>query len=191
MQRLVGGWIVGVSRNEGLMEGPVIVSLIVAVDEDWGIGLDNRIPWHLSSDVKRFKALTMGHALIMGRKTYQSIGRPLPGRLNIILTHQPNFQAPGCRVAGALSDALSLAQAHGSGEVFIIGGSLIYQQALPVADRIYLTQVHARVGADVFFPDWDEANWHEVERSEHPAGEKDQYGYTYRVLEKCRLVQNG
>ncbi len=167
----------------------MIVSLIAAVDEGWGIGLENRIPWRLSSDVKRFKALTMGHALIMGRKTYQSIGRPLPGRLNIILTHQANFQAPGCQVAGSLQEALHLAHIHGSGEVFIIGGSLIYQQALPLADRIYLTQVHARVEADVFFPAWDESGWFEVESSEHPASEKDQYGYTYRVLERRGLGQ--
>ena len=124
----------------------------------------------------------MGHALIMGRKTYQSIGRSLPGRLNIVISRQPDFQAQGCQVVGSLPDALSMAVKYNPEEVFIIGGGQIYLQALPLADRIYLTRVHAIVGADVFFPAWEETDWEEVERSDFPASEKDEFAYTYRVL---------
>ncbi len=133
----------------------MIVSIIVAMDEVGGIGKNGGLPWHLSADLKNFKALTMGHHLIDGRKTYELIGRALPGRTNLIVTHDRNFSAPGCLVAYTLNDALALAEKNGETEAFIGGGGEIFAQALPLAQRIYLTRVHTRAECDVFFPPVD------------------------------------
>jgi dihydrofolate reductase len=137
----------------------LIVSLIVAMDEQGGIGLQGRVPWHLATDLKHFKALTMGHHLVVGRKTFVSIGRPLPGRHMIVVTRNPDFQAESCLVAHSLEAALDLARGRGESEAFIGGGAEIYAQALPLADQIYLTQVHTVVQADTFFPDFDRSAW--------------------------------
>jgi dihydrofolate reductase len=137
----------------------MIISLIVAMDERGGIGLNNRVPWHIPADLKRFKALTMGHHLVVGRKTYESIGRALPGRTMIIITRSVDYRAEGCLVVSSLPGALRLAKERGETEAFIGGGGSIYAQALPQADRIYLTRVHTEVEADVFFPQWDEKDW--------------------------------
>ncbi|HWQ31842.1 MAG TPA: dihydrofolate reductase [Blastocatellia bacterium] len=160
----------------------MIVSLIVAMDERRGIGFEGRLPWRLSADLKRFKALTMGHHLIAGRKTYESIGRPLPGRTMIIVTRDPDYQAEGCLIAHSVDEALALARARGETEAFIIGGAEIYAQTLERADRLYLTQVHAITDADVFFPAFDESAWREQEVSPHEAGEKNQYPSTFKLL---------
>jgi dihydrofolate reductase len=160
----------------------MIISLIVAMDEGRGIGKDNRIPWHLSADLKRFKALTMGHYLIMGRKTYESIGQPLPGRTTVIVTRNPDFLAAGCRIAHSLPEALEIARTSEEDEAFIIGGGEIFRLALPLADRIYLTQVYARLDCDTFFPDLDLGGWQISEESYQPADEKNQFASTYRVL---------
>jgi len=162
----------------------VIVSLLVAMDLKRGIGKDNRLPWHLSDDLKQFKRLTMGHHMILGRKTYESIGKPLPGRTTILLTHRPDFQPDGCLVAHSLEEALSIARERGESEVFIIGGGQVFAQALPLADRIYLTRVHARVEADVYFPSFDETQWIEIERSDYPADSKNQFAFTFQLFEK-------
>jgi dihydrofolate reductase len=162
----------------------MIISLIVAMDEKRGIGRQNALPWKLSDDLKRFKALTMGHTLLLGRKTYDAIGRPLPGRKIIILTRNPDYTIDGCRIARTLHQALELAAADGENEVFISGGGEVFAQALPHADRIYLTQVHASLECDVFFPQLVLDDWIEVERSFHPANEKNQYPSTFRVLER-------
>jgi dihydrofolate reductase len=147
----------------------VIVSLIAALDEANGIGWQGGLPWRLPADLRRFKRLTMGHHLICGRKTYQSIGRPLPGRTMIVVTRQKDFQAPGCRVVHSLDAALALAEAAGEEEVFVIGGAALYAAALPYARRMYLTRVHAVLPADVHFPEFDKGQWSIVEQEALPA----------------------
>lgn len=162
----------------------MIISLIAAMDENRGIGLEGEIPWHLSADLRRFKALTMGHHLIMGRKTFESIGRPLPGRTTIIITRNPGFQPDGCLVVHSLDRAINLAQLNSDDEVFIIGGGEIFEQSLEFADRIYLTLVHTHQPADVFFPEYNQDDW-QVQESEYlPADESNQYPSTFMILEK-------
>jgi dihydrofolate reductase len=162
----------------------VIISLIAAMDERRGIGIEGRLPWRLSADLKKFRSLTMGHHLIAGRKTCESIGRPLPGRTMIIVTRDQQFQAAGCLVAHSVDEALAQAAARGESEVFIIGGAEIYAQTINRADRLYLTQVHATVAADVFFPEFDPGAWSEKEVWRHAADEKNQYSFTFRELER-------
>jgi dihydrofolate reductase len=162
----------------------VIVSLLVAMDERRGIGIENRLPWRLSADLRQFKALTMGHHLIMGRKTFESIGRPLPGRTSIVVTRNPAFLPKGCLLANSLESALDLARARGEDEAFVIGGGQIFARALPFADRIYLTQVHATGKADVFFPEFSLEDWVELNSYEHPADEKNEHAFTFRLLER-------
>ena len=164
----------------------MIVSLIAALDRHRGIGKDNQLPWRLSADLKRFRELTMGHHLIVGRKTYESIGKPLPGRTMIIVTRQPGFQAEGSLVVDSVAAALALAESRGESEVFVIGGAEIYVQTLAQADRLYLTQVEAEVAADTFFPAFAEDNWQEVERNAHAADEKNQYAFTFVTLTQNR-----
>jgi dihydrofolate reductase len=160
------------------------ISMLVAMDENRGIGFENRLPWHISSDLKRFKNLTLGHCIIMGRKTYESIGRALPGRKMIVITHNPNYQAEGCWIVHSLDEAITLAKQTGEDEAFIIGGGEIFSQVIDVADRVYLTLVHTRAKVDVYFPEIDDALWREIETSFHPANEKDQFPHTYRILER-------
>jgi len=152
------------------------------MDEMGGIGKDNRLPWHLSSDLKRFKQLTLGHHLLMGRKTYETIGRPLPGRTTIVITRNPQYQAAGCLVAPSLEEALGLARENGETEAFIAGGGEIFTLALPLADRIYLTRVHAQVEADVFFPPFSLEGWRQIETIEQPADEKNDYPAKFILL---------
>ena len=141
----------------------MIVSLIVAVSSNGVIGRDGGIPWHLPQDLKLFKETTMGHTLIMGRRTFESIGRPLPGRINIILSRQPDYRAEGCVTCGSLEEAL-LACA-GSVQVFICGGEELYREALPLAENIFLTIVHAAIEGDAFFPPVPD-DFSETERTE-------------------------
>lgn len=162
----------------------MIISLIVAMDRQRGIGLEGGLPWHLSSDLKRFKTLTMGHHLIMGRKTYESIGKPLPGRTMIVISRNPDYTAEGCIVVPSLEEALVRARLEGQEEVFVIGGGEIFQQILPMADRIYLTEVHAITEADVFFPDFSLDGWQVLESSFVPSGPKDDFDSTYKLLER-------
>ena len=160
----------------------MIISLIVAMDSRRGIGIENRLPWRLPADLKRFRELTMGHHLIVGRKTYESIGKPLPGRQMVIITRDPNYRADGCFVAHSLEEALDRARAQGESEAFIGGGAEIYAQTLPYADRIYLTVVEAEVQADVFLPKWNEEEWIEQESIYHPPDEKNALPFTYQLL---------
>jgi dihydrofolate reductase len=141
----------------------MILSIIAAMAENRVIGRDGAIPWDIPADRQRFRELTMGHPVIMGRKTFTAIGRPLPGRENIILTRQPGYRAGGCRVAATLEEALG--SCAGADEVFICGGEDIYRQALPVADRIYLTVIHREFAGDTFFPPIP-AEFVETERTE-------------------------
>ena len=162
----------------------MINSLIVAMDEKRGIGKAGKLPWRLSSDLRRFRELTMGHHLIVGRKTFESIGKPLPGRQMIVVTRNAGFKPEGCLLAGSVQDALSLAQRRGETEVFVIGGAEIYTQTLDAADRIYLTQVHAEVDADTFFPDLNHEAWTATQSTFQPADDKNQYSFTFKLLER-------
>ncbi len=169
----------------------MIVSLIVAMDENRGIGHQNRLPWRLATDIRHFKSVTMGHHLVMGRKTYESIGRALPGRTMIVLTRHPAYASrlpEGCLAAGSLGEALEIARARGESEIFIIGGAEVFQNALPIADRIYLTRVQATVPADVFFPDFREEEWARREVGHYAADEKNEHPFSIMILE--RLKQN-
>ncbi len=156
------------------------------MDEVQGIGLRNRLPWHLSADQKRFKELTLGHTLIVGRKTFESIGRPLPGRKMIVVSRDRNFRAEGIQAAGSLDKALELARQAGETEVFIAGGAAIYAQTLPLADRIYLTRVQAVCNTDTFFPPIDLHQWKEQLISQHEADDKNEYPFTFSILERVR-----
>lgn len=168
----------------------MITSIIVAMDEQRGIGIEGRLPWHLSADLKRFKRLTMGHHLIMGRKTYESIGRPLPGRVMIVITRNPHYKAEGCLIAASLKAALAIAEQRGETDAFIAGGGQVFSQALPLADRIYLTLVHAVTQADVFFPEFDEGDWAVVETIYHLADEKNQFPTTYSILTRMAQLRS-
>ena len=152
------------------------------MDETRGIGVEGRLPWHLPADLKRFKSLTMGHHLIMGRKTFESIGRPLPGRTTIIVTRDQSFQPEGCLVAHSLETALEFARLDLENDVFVIGGAEIFVQAIELADRIYLTQVHSSLPADVYFPEFAAADWLETDSEYHPADEKNRYPFTFKIL---------
>ncbi len=151
------------------------------MDKKGVIGLEGDLPWRLSADLKHFKAITMSKPLIMGRKTHESIGRPLPGRKNIVLTHAKDFDAEGCTIVHSLDDAF---QAAGDvDEVMIMGGAGIYAEALSHANRLYLTEVHADVNGDVYFPEFDKAEWLEIERQDHSAEEND-FDYSFVLLER-------
>jgi dihydrofolate reductase len=160
------------------------VSIVVAADEHGGIGLEGRLPWHLPNDLKRFKALTMGKPVVMGRRTFDSIGRPLPGRLNIVVSRQPGREIAGCAVVPSLEAAL--AAAGEAEEVCVIGGAEIYRLALPMADTVHLTRVHATVGADTFFPGLDAATWEEVAREDHSPDERHAHAYSFVTLRRSR-----
>ena len=160
----------------------MIISLIVALDETGGIGKQNQLPWHLPSDLKRFKRLTMGHHLVMGRKTYETIGKPLEGRVMIVITRQKGYIATGCLVVHSLEEAIKLAEEHREDEVFIIGGGEIFGQAIDLADKIYLTTVHAKVGADTVFPEIDPSQWKRIDTKAAPGDEHDDYPSDFATL---------
>lgn len=164
----------------------MIISLIVAMDEKRGIGKAGKLPWRLSSDLKTFRELTMGHHLIVGRKTFESIGKPLPGRQMIVVSRDRGFKPEGCLVAGSVQDALNIAQEHGETELFVIGGAEIYSQTLQAADRLYLTQVHAEVDADTFFPELNFEQWNPADSSFQLADDKNEYAFTFTVLIRKR-----
>lgn len=162
------------------------ISLIVAMDNNRGIGKAGRLPWHLPADLKLFKQITMGHHLIMGRKTWESIGRPLPGRTMIVLTHQPDYQPDGCIVARSLDEGLDIALRNGEEEVFVIGGAQVFTQALPIADRIYLSRVEGVFEADASFPEIDLTDWALLERVAYPADDNNPLAFTFEILERER-----
>ena len=160
----------------------MIVSLIVAMDKRRGIGRENQLPWRLSADLKKFRELTMGHHIIVGRKTFESIGKPLPGRQMVIVTRDLDFRAEGCAVCHSPAEAIELAASRGESEVFVCGGAEIYAQTIAQADRLYLTLVDAEVEADTFFPEFDPQNWSEQENVFHPADEKNQFPFFFKLL---------
>jgi dihydrofolate reductase len=159
-------------------------SLVVAVASNGVIGRDNQLPWKLPDDMAYFKLVTMGHPVVMGRRTYESIGKPLPGRENIVVTHNRAFQAPGCRVVASLDEAW---KAAGSAEeVSIIGGTSLFEETLPTADRIHFTEVQAQVPGDTFFPAFDRTQWRETEVSRHPVDARHAYPFRILVLDRKR-----
>jgi dihydrofolate reductase len=162
----------------------VIISLIAAMDRNRLIGNKNQLPWHLPADLTHFKQVTMGKPIIMGRKTYESIGRPLPGRTNIVLTRDESFQADGVVLTGSLENALDCAASEGAEEVMIIGGSNIYGQALDHSGRLYLTLVDAEFEGDAWFPDIDMEQWQQVSSEVHAADEKNPVDYRFMIFEK-------
>jgi dihydrofolate reductase len=167
---------------------PITVSLVVAVARNGVIGRDGGLPWHLSSDLKRFKANTIGRPVIMGRKTYQSIGRPLPERHNIVVTRDPLYRSDGVTVVADVAAALAVAKARaadaGALEVCVIGGGEIYRQTIGEADRLVVTFVEAEVDGDTQFPDIDPKTWREISSEKHPAGEKDSHATRHVVYER-------
>ena len=165
------------------------INLIVAMDEKGGIGWRGRLPWRLSADLKRFKELTMGHHLVVGRKTYESIGRGLPGRRLVVITRQADYRAQAAQAAHSLESALELARESGESEVFIGGGGEVYADALRIAEKIYLTRVQAVVEADTFFPEVNWKEWQEQVVVTHPADEKNEYAFTCSVLVRKAAVR--
>lgn len=167
------------------------VSLVVAVAENGVIGSEGDMPWRLSTDLKRFKALTLGKPIIMGRKTFESIGKPLPGRTSIVVTREPDWQHPGAvpvsSIEAALDVARELAEAQNLEEVCIIGGGQIYTQTLALVDRLYVTQVHTNPDGDTVFPTIDPTVWHVVFEEIIPAGESDSAATTFRQYERRRV----
>ncbi len=160
----------------------MILSIIVAASENGVIGTGNKLPWRLSGDLQRVKAITMGHHLIMGRKTYESIGRPLPGRTTVIISRSRDLQVPGCIVVGSLDKAIEVSQTDS--EAFIFGGGEIFRAALPVTDRIYYTRVHCQVTGDTHFPDLDPDQWQVIREERFPADEKNEYPCTFTLFER-------
>jgi len=155
------------------------LSVIVAVADNGVIGLDGGLPWRLPADLKRFKGLTMGHHLIVGRRTWEELGRPLPGRRMVVVTRDPDYVAEGAVVVGSLEDAL--AAAAGDDEPFIGGGAVIYRQAMPLADRLYRTRVHGEPDGDTFLGPLDLDGWRLVSSEHHPADERNEYPQTFEV----------
>ncbi|WP_457300477.1 dihydrofolate reductase [Phyllobacterium sp. P5_D12] len=165
-----------------------MISFVVAIAENGVIGRENGLPWRLSSDLKRFKATTMGKPIIMGRKTWDSLGRPLPGRTNIVITRDPAFSVEGVIAARSIDQALMIAGSHAGAdkvdEICIIGGGDIFRQSLNRADRLYVTWVLAEVEGDVVFPPIDPKVWTEVSSEDFPAGEKDNYATRFAIYER-------
>ena len=159
-----------------------MLSIIAAVSDNNVVGKNNALPWKLSADLKRLKLLTMGHHIIMGRRTWESLGRPLPGRINLVITSDKNYAAEGGVVVGSLREALKIAS--DDEEAFIFGGGKIFTEALPFVDKIYLTQVHASVDGDAFFPKLNLNEWKEIDRMDFKSDEKNQYDYSFVTLER-------
>ncbi|HEY0556139.1 MAG TPA: dihydrofolate reductase [Thermoanaerobaculia bacterium] len=163
------------------------ITLIAAMARNRAIGLDQRLPWRLPADLKRFKALTTGHAIVMGRKTYDSIGRPLPWRSTVVITRQPDYAPPGVLVAHSLDEALERAREAGEAEeIFVAGGEEIFRLALALGrgDRIQLTYIDQDFPGDTFFPGFDEAAWRLVEREDHPATDSTPFGFSFLVYDR-------
>ena len=160
--------------------------MIVAVAENGVIGRDGYLPWRLPSDLRYFKSVTLGKPIIMGRKTFRSIGRPLPGRPNFVVSRNPKFNADGITVFSSLGAATDQARVSGGEEVMIIGGAGIFEEGLSIADRIYLTQVHADVPGDVTFPPFNPTEWREMSRERKTAGENDDHEHSFVVLDRVK-----
>ncbi|UJP05092.1 MAG: dihydrofolate reductase [Nitrosomonas sp.] len=169
---------------------PLRLSILVAMARNRVIGRNNQLPWHLPADLKHFKFLTMGQAIVMGRKTFESIGKPLPGRINIIITHQTDYEVPGATVVHSLENALLACEENSesddsNSEHFIIGGEKLYRQTIKLCQRLYITEIQREFDGDVFFPEFERANWEEIQRDKH-VSEKDNLEFHFVILERKR-----
>lgn len=162
------------------------INIAVAIAENYAIGKDNKLLWHMPEDTKFFKRTTSGHAVIMGRKTFDSVGKPLPNRQNIVVTHKTELEIPGAVVVNSLESAYKAVE-QPDAQIFVIGGAEIYKKALPDVQRIYLTTIHHTFDGDTFFPKLDMDDWQEVSSETHKADEKNKYDYTFAVLERKKL----
>jgi dihydrofolate reductase len=160
------------------------ISIIVAMARNRVIGVNNTLPWHLPADLKHFKELTMGHHIVMGRKTYESIGRPLPGRTSVVITRNVNNAVPGVIVVNSLEAAI--AACGNDEEIFVIGGAELYRQAIGLADRIYMTEIDADISGDAHFTDLDHKLWKEAGRDSHEPDEKNRYPYHFVIYDRNR-----
>jgi dihydrofolate reductase len=161
------------------------ISILVAVAENGVIGRDGKLPWHLGDDLKRFKQLTTGHTIVMGRKTWESIGRVLPGRRNIVISRHAEYSATGAEVVNSLDEAIALAEAAGERELFVIGGAEIYRLAMPQAERQYVTRVLVDVKGDAYFQNNRSGNWQLVESIAHGADEKNDFPFVFEVYQRA------
>ncbi|HSO20145.1 MAG TPA: dihydrofolate reductase [Desulfosarcina sp.] len=160
------------------------ISVIAALARNRVIGIENRLPWKLPEDLAHFKTLTLGHPIIMGRKTFESLGRPLPGRTNIVITRNPGYCPQGCVMAASIADAI--AGCGEASEVFFIGGAELYRQVLPLADRLYLTEVKIDAQGDAWFPEYDRAPFREVERESRRGEKADRLAFDFVVYDRVR-----
>ena len=158
------------------------LSIIVAMDRNRVIGRGGALPWHISSDLKNFKKITMGKPILMGRKTHDSIGKPLPGRENIILTNNKKYLAEGCTVKNTLDEVYSYCEEQL--EVVVMGGAILYSQTLDKAEKLYITEVNASVNGDTFFPEYKSSQWREISRESFNADENNEFDYSFTVLER-------
>ncbi len=160
------------------------ISQIVAISENRAIGKDNDLVCHLPGDMKFFRLTTTGHHIIMGRKNYESIGRPLPNRTNVIISRDPNYKAEGCLTVTSIEAALELAKANGEDEAFIIGGGQIYKQSLNLSDRVYLTQIHEIIEGDTFYPELETSEWKQVSEDKHLKDEKNKFNFSFLTFKR-------
>jgi dihydrofolate reductase len=161
-----------------------MIAIVVAVADNHVIGKDNQLIWHLPADLRHFKQKTMGHPMIMGRKTFDSIGKPLPGRTTIIVTRQQNFKAEGCLVAHSVQAAIEIGSELDTEQVSIVGGAEIYKQAMPFVDTLYLTRVHHTFEGDTYFPELPEKEWQQISAEHHEPDEKNRYSYSFIELRR-------
>ncbi|REJ85183.1 MAG: dihydrofolate reductase [Bacteroidetes bacterium] len=159
-----------------------LVSVIVALSENNVVGVRNQLPWKLSADLKRVKALTMGHHILMGRKTFESIGKALPGRTNVVITRNEEYRAEGCVMCKSLKEAIN--HASSDTELFIFGGGEIFQEAIPLADKIYMTRVHTTIQGDTYFPELNPEEWTVTESESFSADEKNEFDYSFITMER-------
>lgn len=159
-----------------------MLSLCVALDENALIGNNNALPWHLPADLKHFRNITMGKPIIMGRKTYESIGHALPGRLNIVLTNNINFNLDNCTVMHTIKEILSFSKKYN--ESVVIGGAKLYESFLPQVQRMYITRIHAEFIGDTYFPNYDSTEWREIQKQTYLADKKNSYNYSFSILER-------
>lgn len=166
------------------------ISAIVAMSQNRVIGINNQLPWHLPADLKHFKEITTGHPIIMGRKTFESIGKPLPNRTNIIVTRKKDYVAAGCIVVSSIEAAIRVASIIDSSEIFIIGGAEIFMVSLSIINRLYLTIIHDEIKGDVYFPELDSQQWREINATKHSSDDKNNYNYSFITLERVKVTSH-
>jgi dihydrofolate reductase len=171
-----------------IQNGSFQLSLLVAADENNVIGKDNQLPWHLPSDLKYFKNQTWGMPVLMGRKTFESIGKPLTGRKNIVITRNRNIKIKDITIVHSIHEAVQRAKEEGAKEIFVIGGGEVFRDAFTMADRIYLTRIHHQFDGDTFFPEIDAAHWQLVRSYFHPSDEKNWYAHTFGLWERKHVA---